>query len=65
MRGRFARNVRRLRIDAELTLEEAAHRADLHWRHWQKLEAGEVSPTLRTLARLSEALRIDPRELLA
>jgi transcriptional regulator with XRE-family HTH domain len=48
-----------------LTLEEAAHRGDLHWRHWQKLEAGEVSPTLRTLARLAETLRVEPGDLLA
>jgi transcriptional regulator with XRE-family HTH domain len=64
LRNRLARNVRRLRVAGDLTLEEAAHRAELHWRHWQKLEAGEVSPTLRTLARLAEALRVDPRELL-
>jgi transcriptional regulator with XRE-family HTH domain len=65
LRNRFARNLRRHRVADGLTLEEAAHRADLHWRHWQKLEAGEVSPTLRTLARLAETLRVDPRDLLA
>jgi transcriptional regulator with XRE-family HTH domain len=65
LRNRFARNLRRLRISSKFTLEEAAGRARIHWRHWQKLEGGEVSPTLRTLARLAEALDVDPREFLA
>ena len=36
----------------------------MHWRHWQKIEAGEVGITLRTLAKLSVALGVEPFELL-
>jgi DNA-binding Xre family transcriptional regulator len=64
LRARFAGNVRRIRGEHALTLEEAAHRAEMHWRHLQKLEAGETSPTLRTLARLAAALEVEPRDLL-
>jgi transcriptional regulator with XRE-family HTH domain len=64
IRKRIASNVRRQREKAELTLEEVAHRAGMHWRHWQKVEAGEVNATLKTLARLSDALGVDPAELL-
>jgi hypothetical protein len=31
----------------------------MHWRHWQKIEAGELGVTLRTVARLIEALGTD------
>lgn len=64
LRRTLAANLRRHRADARLTLEEASHRAGMHWRHWQKLEAGEVNATLRTLARLGDALGTAPFELL-
>lgn len=61
---RLALNVRRLREAAGLTLEQAAERSGMYWRHWQKVEAGEVNATLRTLARLGLALEVDPGELI-
>lgn len=65
LRARVAANVRIRREAAKLTVEEAAHRAGIHWRHWQKVEAGETSATLRTVARISNALEVEPGELLA
>jgi hypothetical protein len=59
LRQKLAANVRRLREGAGLTLEEAAHRAGLHWRHWQKVEAGEVNLTLASLVRLAGALGVE------
>jgi transcriptional regulator with XRE-family HTH domain len=56
--------LRRIRHDRGLTLEEAAHQASLAWRHWQKIEAGEVGVTLRTLAKMADALNLEPTELL-
>jgi len=64
LRRRLAKNVRAIRAAASLTLEEAAHRGDLHWRHWQKVEAGDVGITLRTLAKLSVGLGVEPSALL-
>lgn len=64
LRQKLAANVRRLRQDAGLTLEEASHRAGLHWRHWQKVEAGEVNVTIGSLARLAGALDVEPARLL-
>jgi DNA-binding Xre family transcriptional regulator len=37
----------------------------LHWRLWQKVEAGDNNITLGTIARIAEALEVDPRDLLA
>jgi hypothetical protein len=65
LRRRLATNVRLLRARAGLTLEEAGYRAAMHWRHWQKIEAGEVNATLHTLVRVSAVLEVDPRDLLA
>ena len=65
LRQRLARNVRAQRTQQRLTLEEAAHRGDLHWRHLQKVEAGETGVTLRTLAKLALALDVDVSALLA
>lgn len=64
LRQNLAGNVRSAREAAGLTLEEAAHRAGVHWRHWQKVEAAEVNATLKTLARLAEVLNVTAGELL-
>ena len=57
--------MRRARDALGLTLEEAADRGRMNWRHWQKVEAGEVNATLRTLARLGKALDVEVRDLFA
>jgi transcriptional regulator with XRE-family HTH domain len=61
---RFRTNVRALRLAAGLTLKKAAERAQMHWRHWQKIETGEIHVTLRTLVRLAQVLRVDVASLL-
>lgn len=65
LRRRLAYHVRRYREGANLTLEVASERGDLNWRHWQKVEAGEVNVTLRTLNRLANALEVDASALVA
>ena len=65
LRRVLAANVRRARLAAKLSVQEAASRAELHWRHWQKVEAGEVNVTLRTLGRLSDTLGVESSKLLA
>ena len=61
---RLKRNVRTLRHAVNLTVEAAAARADVHWRHWQKIEAGEVNATLATITKVASALGVDPQHLL-
>jgi len=64
LQKRLARRVRELRRKLGLTLKVAAERAALHWRHWQKIEAGEANVTLDTLRRLGEVLGVDGSDLL-
>lgn len=49
--------VRALRHAAEWTLEEAAERCDVDWKHLQKIEAGSLNITLVTLVRLAVGFR--------
>lgn len=62
-RKRVAAAIRRHRSRLGLTQEEAAHEMGLVTRHLQKLEAGEVNVTLRTLVRISVALGVDLKDL--
>ena len=63
LRRRIALNVRRLRAERRLSAIEAAERVSMHWRLWQKIEAGDTNITLRTLSRVASALSVDAREL--
>lgn len=65
LRRRIASNVRRLRAEQEISAVDASESVGLHWRLWQKVEAGENNITIRTLTRIATALDVDPRELLA
>jgi transcriptional regulator with XRE-family HTH domain len=64
IRQRLSTNVRALRNSALLTLKKSSERAEMHWRHWQKIEAGQVNITLQTLVRIAEVLGIEPADLL-
>lgn len=61
----MANNLRRIRHGKKLTQEELAHRTGLSTRHIGAIERAEMSATLTVLGQISEALDVDPRELLA
>jgi hypothetical protein len=65
MRRRLASHMIRLRSMHALTSEEASERAGIGWRHWQRLEAGQCSARVGTLARVATALGVEPGALLA
>jgi len=58
------KNVKALRVRRGLTQEEAAHRAKLDYKRWQRIEAGRVNVTLHTLVSVSAALAANPKQLL-
>lgn len=60
---RLAKNLRLMRKRRGMTQEELAARSGLSPRHIQKLEAGEVNVTLRTVALLANALQVDLQKL--
>ncbi len=46
----------RLRYERSLTQEKLAELAEIHERHYQKIEAGDVSPSLPVVVRIRRAL---------
>jgi transcriptional regulator with XRE-family HTH domain len=60
---RFAANLRRLRHRAGLTQDQLAAKAGVATRHLQKIEAGSVNVTVRTVAALAHALEVDASAL--
>ncbi len=65
LRRALAANTRRVREGSGLSLHEAAERAEIHWRRWQKVEAGEANATINTVAKIAAALDVDPLDLLS
>jgi transcriptional regulator with XRE-family HTH domain len=61
--GVFGSELRRDRIKAGLTQEGLASRAGLHRTHISLLERGKRIPNLGTVIEISEALGMEPDEL--
>ncbi|MCK6685597.1 MAG: helix-turn-helix transcriptional regulator [Thermoanaerobaculia bacterium] len=59
LRLRLARGLLRERNQKGWTQEEAAEASQVHTRHYQKLESGEVNVTLGTVQRLCRAFGVD------
>ena len=49
--------VRALREERDWTLERAAERMDIDWKHLQKIESGTLNVTLSTLVRVASGFR--------
>jgi transcriptional regulator with XRE-family HTH domain len=60
----LGRKVLALRHEAELTQEELAQAADLHWTYVGQIERGERNPTYKNLLKLARGLGIDLPTLL-
>lgn len=63
--ARIGANLRTARLTVGFTQEQAAHRAGMDYKRWQRLEAGEVNATVRTLIRAALAVEVDLPRLLA
>jgi transcriptional regulator with XRE-family HTH domain len=56
--------IREARVSANLTQEEAAGRAGVDYKRLQRIEAGKVNVTIRTLVRLATALEVSVWQLM-
>jgi len=50
------RRIQQARLAAGLTQEQAAARAGIDYKRWQRIEQGGVNPTIRTLVSVASAL---------
>lgn len=62
--GRVGRRVAEVRSEAGLTQETLAERLEVALTYVARIEQGRQNVTLRSLARVAEALGVDPRVLL-
>lgn len=62
-RRALARRIRERRAELGITQEDLAERGEFDVRHVQKLEAGELNASLKTLCRLASALKLSLSEL--
>ncbi len=51
--------IRQARSATGLTQEAAAAAAGIDFKRWQRIEAGQVNATIKTLARVAEAVNVD------
>ena len=58
------KKIRARREALGFTQEEMAERLHITTRHYQKIEAGELNVTLRTLCKVADALHVPPSELI-
>jgi transcriptional regulator with XRE-family HTH domain len=61
----FARRLRRIRLKRGLSQEQLASLAELDRTYVSSCEAGRRNATIRTIYRLSAALRVDPAALVS
>jgi transcriptional regulator with XRE-family HTH domain len=61
----FAANVRRLRLELNLSQEELAERAGVHRTYVGMIERSEKNCTIYNIERLAQALNVEPGTLLS
>jgi transcriptional regulator with XRE-family HTH domain len=61
---RFGNHLKGLREKKGLSLRELSYRCELDNSKISKIEQGSVNITLRTILQLSEALEVEPMEIL-
>ncbi len=55
-RAALGRAVRRLRLEAQMTQEDLAHAAGLHWTYVGGIERGERNPSWENVVKLARGL---------
>ena len=64
LREKFRENLKRIRNEKGISAEKLSKEAGFHRTYAGKLERGEMSPSLDTVDKLADALRVDPLMLL-
>ncbi|MFP5388763.1 MAG: helix-turn-helix domain-containing protein [Thermoleophilia bacterium] len=64
MCGNLGRNLRRARLDREMTQEDVAERSGVHATEVSRIESGKRDPQVSTVERLAEAVGVSASDLL-
>jgi len=60
----LGKNVRRVRISRNMTIEELAHEANMTYSQISRIELGKINTSVYTLHVLSRTLDVTPMEFL-
>jgi transcriptional regulator with XRE-family HTH domain len=60
----LGKNIRRVRISRNLTIEQLAHEANLTYSQVSRIELGKINTSVYTLHILSRTLNVSPMEFL-
>lgn len=60
----LGKNVRRVRISRNMTIEELAHEANMTYSQVSRIELGKINTSVYTLHVLSQTLDVTPMEFL-
>lgn len=60
--ARVSERIKKIREDHSLTQEQAASRAEVTLRQWQRWESGESTPYKSSLEKVARAFRVPPAE---
>ncbi|MEM9446610.1 MAG: helix-turn-helix transcriptional regulator [Verrucomicrobiota bacterium] len=61
---KLGRNIARARSEAKLTQEKVAELTDIHDRHFQKIEGGEVCPSFPLIVEIKKKLKAEWSDIL-
>lgn len=64
IRATFGKHLRKLREEQDLTQEELADKAGMHFTYIGQIERGLRNPSLVNLHKLAKALKVDSGKLL-
>ena len=62
---RIGERMRELRTKLDMTQEAAAAASGIDYKRWQRLEAGDVNATIKTIVRVAITLSVSFEELIA
>jgi transcriptional regulator with XRE-family HTH domain len=60
----FGKRLKKIRLEKKLSQRALAAEADMEHKHIQRIEAGEINPTMTTIVILADALGVDPGDLM-
>ncbi|MEQ8881392.1 MAG: helix-turn-helix transcriptional regulator [Cyclobacteriaceae bacterium] len=60
----FGKVLKELREERGITQEKLAHAIDSHFTHISRLENGHKQPTLVTIFKLAEILKVNPEDFI-
>lgn len=58
-------NIRKIRLQKEMTQEELAHRADLDYSYINQIENGKRNPSMEAINSIAKALGVQAKDLIS